>query len=263
MSSELALIVLGSGAAFGPPDRDNTSLAVQSENALWLIDCAGSPWRRMRRAGLDPAGLSAIVITHAHPDHLYGLPSLLHCLIPVGLTRPLPILAPPRTLACIRDLLAAFSLLSRADLPLHLVALPAEPVLPPAEPVWSDSGVQLWTAPVEHTVETVGLRLAIAGRTVTCSSDTAPCEAVVELARDADLLVHEATFRSDDPGGVAPGHSTAAGAGQTAARAGAARLLLVHLLERTAADPAALQREAEEYFSGEVIVAEDLRRYCL
>jgi len=85
----------------------------------------------------------------------------------------------------------------------------------------------------------------------------------VALGRNADLLVHEATFSAADPGGPAPGHSTAAGAGRIAAEAGARRLLLVHLLESASADPGALRSEAEGEFSGDVVVGEDLQRYAV
>ena len=78
-------------------------------------------------------------------------------------------------------------------------------------------------SPVQHPVPTVGLRVEADGMTVAYSCDTAPCDAIERLARGADLLVHEAT-------GHLPGvHSSAEEAAQCAARAGAARLVLVHL----------------------------------
>jgi ribonuclease Z len=84
----------------------------------------------------------------------------------------------------------------------------------------------------------------------------------VDLARGADLLVHEATFLQTDPDGPAAGHSTAAEAGRIARTAGARRLLLVHLLPATVRDPAALQAEAEGTFGGGVVmIGEDLARY--
>ncbi len=80
-------------------------------------------------------------------------------------------------------------------------------------------------SPVDHAVPTIGLRIehADTGRVVAYSCDTAPSEHVVELARDAGVLVHEAT-------GHQPGvHSSVEEAAEIAARAGAHRLLLVHL----------------------------------
>ena len=71
------------------------------------------------------------------------------------------------------------------------------------------------------------------GRVVVLCGDSAPCEAAVELARDADLLVHEATFgEARRELAAARGHSTAAQAAGIARRAGARRLLLTHFSAR-------------------------------
>ena len=73
----------------------------------------------------------------------------------------------------------------------------------------------------------------VPGRVVTICGDTAPCEAAVELARGADLLVHEATFgEARRVMAAARGHSTAAQAAEIARRAGARRLLLTHFSAR-------------------------------
>jgi len=96
------------------------------------------------------------------------------------------------------------------------------------------------------------------GRRVVYTGDTRPVDATVEAAREADLLVHDATF-ADDWGERAPatGHSTAREAGRIAARAGAKRLALTHVSSRYAGDASRLAREAAEAFDGECFVAED------
>jgi ribonuclease Z len=71
------------------------------------------------------------------------------------------------------------------------------------------------------------------GRVLTLCGDSAPCEAAVELARGADLLVHEATFgEARREMAAARGHSTAAQAAEVARRAGARRLVLTHFSAR-------------------------------
>jgi ribonuclease Z len=100
------------------------------------------------------------------------------------------------------------------------------------------------------------------GRAVVYSSDTEPCDAVVDLARGADTLVHDSTFAdgTTDRVGV---HSTAAEAGGVAARAGVRRLILTHLDAGHHHDVETLAQQARAHFTGVVEVAEELVPYPL
>jgi ribonuclease Z len=92
--------------------------------------------------------------------------------------------------------------------------------------------------------------------------DTSPCAGAAALARDADLLVMEATYTSEHQDlAIAYHHSTAADAARTAASAGAQRLALTHFSQRY---PDALQhlREALEIFP-DVTALEDLDRLTI
>ena len=103
---------------------------------------------------------------------------------------------------------------------------------------------------------------AAAAPSVVYSSDTEPCEAVVDLARGADTLIHEATYSEGDAArhGV---HSTARQAGEIAARAGVRRLILTHMDPAHHDATAALADEAQRGFRGEVEIAEELIPYPL
>jgi ribonuclease Z len=96
------------------------------------------------------------------------------------------------------------------------------------------------------------------GRKLVISGDTRPCPAVVEAARGADVLIHEATFSDDEQArALETRHSTAREAGQVAAEAHAKRLVLTHFSSRHDVDPEPLVIQAKESFSGPVDAARD------
>jgi ribonuclease Z len=96
------------------------------------------------------------------------------------------------------------------------------------------------------------------GRKLVYTGDTRPTRTTEEIAHEADLLIHEATFASDEADRAgSTGHTTAREAGELADRAGVKRLALTHISSRYAGDASAIAREAEAAFGGESVVAHD------
>lgn len=95
------------------------------------------------------------------------------------------------------------------------------------------------------------------GRIIVVTGDTRPCESTVEVAHNADLLVHEATFGDEEAErAVETGHSTAREAAIVAKRAGCLRLLLSHFSARYSRDAAELAAQARAEFS-DVTIGKD------
>jgi ribonuclease BN (tRNA processing enzyme) len=71
------VIILGSGSGFASLDRFTTSIALLSNNKVYLFDCGEPCGALLYRAGVDPLATAAIFISHMHPDHAGGLFQLL------------------------------------------------------------------------------------------------------------------------------------------------------------------------------------------
>jgi len=99
-----------------------------------------------------------------------------------------------------------------------------------------------------------------AGRTVVYTGDTRPCNGVRIAARGADLLIHEATFASEDAArAVETGHSTAREAAEIAREAGVRQLILTHISPRYTRDAPELLAEAREVFPAVTVARDGMR----
>ncbi len=231
------LHVLGSGAVRTDPHRTTTMLALETERSALLIDCGGDVVQRALAAGIPEAKLlhadTALVLTHEHADHVGGFPLLLERLWLLGLRRPLPVYGIEPAIAQARRIHDAFDTSQWPEYGGADYCLVEHRV---DAPVLQRLGLEVTATPGTHTVPTVALRFEVAGGgSVTYSGDSTYDPRVVELARESDLLVHEATCT--DSGCGVSGHATALEAATVARDAAVARLLLVHLPPAEQIDP--------------------------
>ena len=211
--------LLGTGSANAGPSRTTTMLAIEHHHRTVLIDCGGDAARRLQLAGLDPAALDAIILTHEHPDHIAGYPLLLEKLWLMGRKDPIPIYGPAPTLEKAHRLFTTFNTENWHGFPGRLRH---EVKMETGALVFDLDGLTVTATPVDHPVPTIGLRFETDEATVAYSCDTAPTEAVVELAKGAQVLIHEGT------GSLQGVHSSPEEAAHIAAEAGVERLILVH-----------------------------------
>jgi ribonuclease Z len=213
-----------------------------------LVDCGGSPLYKLARFGIELTQVRAVILTHRHADHMYGLPMLVQGLWLGGREAPLQVCGPAQTLAAARELLALYGLAEREG----MYRLEWNPVpLRTGRRVLDIDQVQISAAPVVHgDVDTIALRFdnSATGRAVVYSSDTEPCPALVQLAAGANLMIHEAT-------GEHAGHSSPAQAAEVAREAGAEHLILIHYPVQ-GIDLEGWRRQAAE-FPGTVALAQD------
>jgi len=252
----MELIFFGTTGAVQTADNTNISFAVIKEQAAILVDASGSPCRYLLRIGVALSEFDALILTHAHPDHMHALPVLIQNLLLVKRKKTLHIICNRSTEKKAKQLLQLFSLLP------GIGTFPIEWIC--GENITFDRfpGMRVDLIPVNHSIETSGIRISTAGASLIFSSDTAPSERVITEASGSTALIHEATGSDRNRKMLnEDGHTTALQAGEAAQKAGVDTLFLCHFDVRQGVPPEELQREAQTAFKGEVIIPELFRVY--
>ena len=293
----LSITFLGTGAATPTIDRNVTGLSVQREGETILFDCGEGNQRQMMRYGVGFAfkeiffthyhadhllGVTGLLRTmglqdRSAPVTLYGpkgAQRILGAAISVGIERnkfPVEIIEikPGDRLARDEYEIVVFETEHRADTVGYALVEHtrlgrfnpdrARELGIPEGPLWGQlhqgKTVTLEDGRTVGPADLVGAPRA--GRTLVYSGDTRPHLSVIEAARGADLLVHEATFGTDElERAKETGHSTASEAARVALEAGVRRLVLTHISPRYNRDAPELLAEARAVFP-ETVIARD------
>lgn len=248
MGKSARFVFLGSAASVPSAEADSFYMAVvKPDSRFFLLDCGGSPIHKLLKLGLDPLLLEGILLSHHHPDHIYGLPYLVQGLWLLGRRSPIPIWALPEGCETAEKLMEVWDWSYFKDF-CGIKYHPVEPL--ETAVILEDDVFEITASPVDHLIPTLAFRIRskLSGKAVVCSGDTAPSERVVRLAEKAFILVHEST-------GNFPGHSSAYQAGEIARKSQVSLLILAHFnpwldLEKTV-------KEAQEAFGGPVRLAAD------
>jgi ribonuclease BN (tRNA processing enzyme) len=230
----MRLTVVGCGDAFGSGGRANTCFLVETAAATIALDFGATSLVALKRLGIDPNRIDAIVLSHLHGDHFGGLPFLfLDAQFDSHRGKPLTVIGPPGTAERIKAALEVFfpgSSANKWKFKLDIVDLPLR-----TDHAFADLGI--FTTQVVHPsgAPSTAVRLHAGGRTLVYSGDTSWTEALVEIAQEADLFITECYRLSGAP--VA--HLSLEEIEANRARFNARRIMLTHMsaevLERLAA----------------------------
>jgi ribonuclease Z len=258
MKAMAEIYFLGTGGWIATPERDNTSFLLSAGGELVLIDCPGSVVAKLRRLGFDPGLVSTVLLTHTHPDHVYGLPSLLHSLM---LTEgEVTLLGSAETVAFARRLLDLFELRAkRMKTRVRFRALRPGPVCRLNEAV-SISGLR-----VPHHSSSLAYHVFLdrEGKEIVLSGDTPIFEPLFAEARGVDCLIHEAS----GPAGyfrrfprLYDIHTTALDLGRWAEASGVRCLVPCHFLADVWSPPGRIRAEIRRRYRGRLVIPRDLQR---
>jgi len=249
----MKLIILGSGTSVPNPQRASPSIALFIEDRFLLLDIGPGTLRQLAIAELSFEDIDYICISHFHPDHTADL---IHFFFA---TRYPPVLSArkPFSIVASKGFNQFVTLLKQPygnwlDLPDGLMKI--EELHTRKKDKKEFDTFSIFSAPVDHTPHSLGFRIEdSSGKTLVYSGDTGYCEGVVDLARDADLLILESSFPDEKE---IKGHLTPSRAGDIAARSGAKKLLLTHFYpECLKVD---IEAQCRKTYQGELILARDL-----
>lgn len=250
------VILLGTGAALSDEYREHTYMVVTGDKSSILIDCGGSPIGRLVKAGVTLDSIDHLILTHHHPDHMYGLSVFLLDLWLAGRKKPLHIYGLSETLRAARAMMQAFEWerwLEFGFFPVefHRISKSSR------RPIFETPDFTVSTTMTKHLLPTVATRILSksSGKVVVYSSDTEMYDPVAELAQGADILFHESTTVIESQ----RGHSSALQAGIQAQCADVKKLVLVHLPPHV--DVKKVYAAAKKNFKRRVIVGKDFQRF--
>ncbi|HYT54124.1 MAG TPA: MBL fold metallo-hydrolase [Verrucomicrobiae bacterium] len=195
----MKLHVLGCGDAFGSGGRHQSGYLVEASDRLFLLDCGPTTLLAMKRAGLNPSDVDAIILSHLHGDHFGGIPFFfIEYLYRKPRDNPLTIAGPPGTEERVRGL---FGLMYGNGQSVKEIPPTRFRVLKP-EQQQSVNGIVVFPFRVPHQTHdtSLGLRVGYEGKQILFSGDSTWTDLFIDHARGVDLFLCECSFYSEQPG---------------------------------------------------------------
>lgn len=238
----MKITVLGGVGGYPPASGACSGYLIEHDGFRLLVDPGYAIAPRLLE--ILPAGaIDAVLVSHGHPDHVADLNPLLRArLMTDDASPPLPAYALPDALGPVLALDQIKAMKGTCEVH-EFEAGEAFPIGP--------FGIESRLLP--HSIPNAGVRISAGGKSITYTGDAGPTDDLVELAAGTDLLLAEATYVDSVPSGNERVLNCALEVGRQAHRAGAARLMLTHLMPET--DPEASLAAASRSFDDWIAVA--------
>jgi ribonuclease BN (tRNA processing enzyme) len=311
------LITLGTVA--GPPPRANRA---QSSNllivngTLYVIDAGDGATRRITQAGFNVRDVGTIFITHHHDDHTAGVGTLMSVAWDNQRTKPINVYGPPKTEDLVKAAVQYFTISADIRIADGGRTIPIGQLFFGHDVgtgvIYKDANITVTAIENTHfdfqkvpasagpnaarpnaarpnaarpnaaRPKSYSYRFDTPGRVIVFTGDTGPTEALVELAKGADLLVSEANsieermqdltksgqwqvMTPDEQARIkrqmAEGHLSTDDVGTMATRAGVKTVVLTHLTWKADDDYSTWANEVQKHFAGPVLIAKDLKEF--
>ena len=295
----MEIVFLGTAGAIPTEKRSLPAVFLDYMGDYFLFDCGEGTQRQMRIAGINFMRIDHVFITHLHADHFMGLAGMIQSMDFLERKKPLEIYGPAGMKETLDHMLSLGTFrpdcleIQVHEIGLGVVLKGERYSISCARTEHTNNSLAYCFQEDEkrtflkqkalslgipegrlfsrlqkgESVEYKGKKIEadqvlsdpVPGRRVIYTGDTRACRSVLELAKDADVLIHDGTYSSQDQEALDKrDHSTAAQAAEIAKNAGAKKLYITHISQRYP-DAKILEQEAREIFP-ESYVAEDFMR---
>ena len=278
----MQVILLGTGIPIPNPDRATAATLVIAGDKAMLVDTGRGCVVRLQQAGIRD--VSAVLFTHYHSDHIASFGDLLVSRGTGGAEQALPVIGPPGAKRVVDGFEMAYGLDNYYRTTHHgkyFTTPGTKTKVTEAEPgvVFDQDGLKVTMFKVNHAPidPAVGYRFDYQGKVVVVSGDTIKTEKMIEMSKDADVLVHEAldlqTLHRVIPllqrarprqaallKDVTDYHASTTDVAEIARDAGVKKLVLTHLVPSIPPQEAAEKnfvRGMSDIYSGPIIVGRD------
>jgi ribonuclease Z len=297
----MEIVMLGTSSMVPTRDRNHSAILLSYKDEKILVDCGEGTQRQFRKAGISPAKITKILLTHWHGDHILGLPGLMLTLGAFGYTgKTLEIYGPKGTKENVQKMFDFF---------IHRKIVNYKVIEVDQGLFFEDENFSLESTPLEHCIDARGYAFIekdkrkikmdilrkkgikegpiikklqsgidieymgkkikvkdvtepIKGKKVTFVFDSKKCESAIKLAKNSDILICESTYLHDMKDiAKERGHMTAKEAAQIAKKAKVKKLVLTHFSQRYK-DVEILEKEAKEIFQN-TVAGKDLMKFVL
>lgn len=243
---------IGTGGSVATERRDNASFLIDA-GGLILVDCPGAVVQKIKRLGCKPENVEALLVTHIHPDHIYGLPSLVHSLMAED--RELVLYGSKESTDFCQKLLDLFQL-QRDKIKYRVRYRPMQP----GEEL-NVHGALIRTMAVPHSSASLAFRFVFPdGKELLYSGDTPFYPPLFQEIAGIDYLIHDCSaperFFVKYPE-LRPMHTSALDLGHQASKAGVQTLIPIHIFGELPFTDAAIWAEIRENYKGDLIIPQD------
>ncbi len=292
MASTIRIVFFGTGGSWPSPERNVMSIGIQVDSDVLLFDCGEGTQRQMMRTNMSFMKVKRIFVTHYHGDHFLGIAGLVQTMALNERKEPLEIYGPERSIDILTRYLSIGYYSTTFPIYLHeleggerldfgdyeILTLMVDHPVPTLAYALKEKDIPridrdkakklglsskiLEKLRREGRIEYKGRTIVIdevsggirIGRKIVYSGDTKPMKEMIEFARDADVLIHEATVESSlEDKANKYGHSSARQAAEIAKKARVRNLLLVHISPRYK-DTSVIEKEARSIFPNTMVM---------